>query len=113
VSGAPISIRTATFRGLTLRGKPDEVVFQRALDGDEVAFSEVYRRYHRRIFGFCLARSMDPHTAADATQEVFMRLLKATPGSIDSPQAWLFTVAQHHRGREPALRRRLRRGPRG
>jgi RNA polymerase sigma factor (sigma-70 family) len=89
-----------TAQALTLsawnsRRLPDENVFDRAVRGDPVAFSEVYRRYQKRIYGFCLARSLDPETAADATQEVFMKLLRAEPGSIENPRAWLFTVARN------------------
>jgi len=90
------------------RRLPDDNVFERTLRGDPVAFSEVYRRYQKRIYGFCLARSLDPDTAADATQEVFMKLLRAEPGSIENPRAWLFTVARNvvidvirRRGRTP------------
>ncbi len=90
-----MAANTLTLRGLTLRRKSDEDVFARALAGDEVAFAEVYRRYYPRIFGFCLARSLDPHAAADAAQDVFVKLLKAEPGSITSPKSWLFTVARN------------------
>lgn len=87
--------QTLTLSTWAARRRPDEDIFARTLRGDPVAFSEVYRRYQKRIYGYCLARSLDPGTAADATQEVFMRLLRADPGSIDNPRAWLFTVARN------------------
>jgi len=87
--------QTLTLSTWAARRRPDEDIFDRTLRGDPVAFSEVYRRYQKRVYGFCLARSLDPGTAADATQEVFMRLLRADPGSIDNPQALLFTVARN------------------
>ena len=90
-----MATHTLTLSALNARRLPDENVFDRTLRGDPVAFSEVYRRYQKRIYGFCLARSMDPDTAADATQEVFMKLLRAEPGSIENPRAWLFTVARN------------------
>jgi RNA polymerase sigma-70 factor, ECF subfamily len=86
---------TLTLSAFAARRLPDEDVFARTLRGDPVAFSEVYRRYHKRIYGYCLARSLDRDAAADATQEVFMRLLRAEPGSIDNPRSWLFTVARN------------------
>lgn len=86
---------TLTLSAWTARRLPDDDVFERTVQGDSVAFSELYRRYHKRIYGYCLARSLDPETAADATQEVFIRLLRAEPGSIDSPRAWLFAVARN------------------
>jgi RNA polymerase sigma-70 factor (ECF subfamily) len=88
------------------RRSADEGLFDRAIRGDAVAFSEVYRRYEKRVYGFCLARSLDREAAADATQEVFIRLLKAAPGSIDHPRAWLFTVARNVA--TDAIRRRIR-----
>ncbi len=87
--------RSLTLSAWAARRRPDEDIFARTLRGDPVAFSEVYRRYQKRVYGFCLARSLDPGAAADATQEVFMRLLRAEPGSIDTPRAWLFAVARN------------------
>lgn|GEM_PF-1627686 len=83
------------FEGIALRRKPDADVFARALRGDDVAFAEVYRRYHQRVYGFCLARLLSPEAANDATQEVFTRLLAANPDSVENPTAWLFGVARH------------------
>lgn len=85
----------AALRGLTLRNRPDADLFDRALGGDAVAFSEIYRRYQRTVYAFCLARLMSPEQAADAAQEVFLRLLRTKPGKIESPSAWLFTVARN------------------
>jgi RNA polymerase sigma-70 factor (ECF subfamily) len=90
-----MAAQTLTLSAWNARRLPDEDVFDRTLRGDPVAFSEVYRRYQKRIYGYCLARSLDPGTAADATQEVFMKLLRAEPGSIENPRAWLFTVARN------------------
>jgi RNA polymerase sigma-70 factor (ECF subfamily) len=84
-----------TLSAFAARRLPDEGAFDRMLAGDPVAFSEVYRRYHKRVYGYCLARSLDPDTAADATQEVFMRLLRAEAGSIENPRSWLFSVARN------------------
>ena len=90
-----MAAQTHTLSAWNARRLPDENVFDGVLRGDPVAFSEVYRRYQKRIYGFCLARSLDRDTAADATQEVFMKLLRAEPGSIENPRAWLFTVARN------------------
>jgi RNA polymerase sigma-70 factor (ECF subfamily) len=80
---------------LAVRRLGDAGLFERAARGDAMAFSEVYRRYQKRVYGFCLARTTDPGAAADATQEVFLRLLRSAPGEIESPKAWLFTVARN------------------
>jgi RNA polymerase sigma factor (sigma-70 family) len=90
-----MATRSLTLSAWSARRLPDEGIFDRTLRGDPIAFSEVYRRYHKRIYGYCLARSLSPETAADATQEVFMKLLRAEPGSIENPRAWLFTIARN------------------
>jgi len=90
-----MATRSLTLSAFAARRLPDEDIFVRTLRGDPIAFGEVYRRYHKRIYGYCLARSLNPDAASDATQEVFMRLLRAEPGSIDKPRAWLFSVARN------------------
>jgi RNA polymerase sigma factor (sigma-70 family) len=80
---------------LAARRLGDAGLFEHARSGDPAAFSEVYRRYQKRVYGFCLARTADPGAAADATQEVFLRLLRSAPGEIENPKAWLFTVARN------------------
>ena len=84
-----------TLGRIGLLRRSDEDVFSRALGGDPVAFSEVYRRYSKRIYGYCLARLMEPEAAADAAQEVFLRFLDADRQGIEQPRAWLFGVARH------------------
>lgn len=84
-----------TLTRLVSRRRSDEDIFARALEGDPVAFSEVYRRYSSRVYGYCLARLMDPEAATDATQEVFLRLLDTNRGDIAEPRAWLFAIARN------------------
>lgn len=86
---------TLTLKRVGIRRRSDDDVFSLALDGDPIAFSEVYRRYHRRIYGYCLACLMDPEAAADAAQEVFLRFLNAPREGIEKPIAWLFAVARN------------------
>lgn len=78
-----------------MRRHSDGDVFALALGGNPVAFSEVYRRYQKPIYGYCLARLMEPGAAADATQEVFMRFLESSREGIENPRAWLYTVARN------------------
>lgn len=86
---------TLTLQRLALRRVSDADVVARAAAGDAVAFSEVYRRFQKRIYGYCLARTLDPDTAADATQEVFLRLLRADVESVRQPAAYLFQIARN------------------
>lgn len=78
-----------------MRRHSDGDVFALALGGNPIAFSEVYRRYQKPIYGYCLARLMEPDAAADATQEVFMRFLESARDDIENPRAWLYTVARN------------------
>jgi RNA polymerase sigma factor (sigma-70 family) len=81
--------------GIAIRRHSDADVFDRALRGDAVAFSEVYRRYHDRVFAFCLSRLLSREAATDAAQEVFVRILSADPATIRHPTSWLFGIANH------------------
>jgi len=95
VSGSDMESPTHILGAFAARRSPDESLFSRAIRGDAVAFSEVYRRYEKRVYGFCLARSLDRDAAADATQEVFIRLLNADADNVGHPRAWLFAVARN------------------
>ncbi|MDO8949825.1 MAG: RNA polymerase sigma factor [Actinomycetota bacterium] len=100
-----MKLEVASLRGSALRRSPVAEFVDSAVRGDPIAFSEVYRRYRTPVYAFCLSRLMQPPAAEDATQEVFVRLISAEPGSIRNPLAWLFGVARNvcidvARGRE-------------
>lgn len=90
-----MSTATLTLKRFTARRDSDERLMAAALQRDPVAFSELYRRHKDRIYGYCLARLMSREAAADATQEVFLRLLRSESETVDEPVAWLFTVARN------------------
>ncbi|MHB1340360.1 MAG: RNA polymerase sigma factor [Coriobacteriia bacterium] len=92
MSTGGISTTLATLR---TRRVSDEACLASSLAGDPIAFSEFYRRYHTRIRGYLLARLMDSHAAEDATQEVFLRVLKTAESDVRDARAWLFTVASN------------------
>lgn len=98
--------KNLTLSRLGARVGSDADLFVRAAASDPVAFAEIYRRYHKRIHGFCLARVMNPEAAEDATQEVFLQLLQADATTVDNPRAWMYGVARHVS--TDALRRRMR-----
>jgi RNA polymerase sigma factor (sigma-70 family) len=81
--------------GIGVRRRSDVHVFERALQGDPVAFSEVYRRYYDRVFAFCLSRLLSREAAKDAAQESFVRALSANASGVTSPVSWLFGIARH------------------
>ncbi|GEC17694.1 RNA polymerase sigma factor [Nitrobacter winogradskyi] len=56
----------------------------------------LFRRHAREIDRFLRRRGHNPDTAADLTQDAFVRLLTATPSSSDdNPRAYLHRVAHN------------------
>jgi RNA polymerase sigma-70 factor (ECF subfamily) len=49
---------------------------QLAAAGDMAAFEELYRRYHRRVYGLCLRMTQRVSDAEDLTQNVFIQLFR-------------------------------------
>ncbi len=64
--------------------------------GDVAAFEELYERYQRRLYGFCLRYLGDPDAAADAFQETFVRVMDARNRYDPRGRfaSWLFTIAR-------------------
>jgi RNA polymerase sigma-70 factor, ECF subfamily len=64
--------------------------------GDSVLFGEIFRRYRQVVYRFCLAMMRDPETAADQTQETFIRAMLGIHGYTGGHmRAWLMTIARH------------------
>lgn len=76
----------------------DEDLFRRIADGDEEAFTVLYRRWQGPIFRFGLRMSGSPAVAEDVTQEVFMALVTGG-GRFDpvrgSLPSYLFGMARN------------------
>lgn len=57
---------------------------------------ELFRRYRSDLTRYLRRRGASPETAADLTQETFLRLLTASPlAPIDNMQAYLFRTANN------------------
>lgn len=87
----------------------DDALMARYAEGDLVAFQELYGRYERRLYGFCLRYLGDPDAAADVFQEVFKRVVDARYRyrPRDRFASWIFTIAHrvcvdHTRSKERA-----------
>ncbi len=81
---------------------------RRCASGDEAAFRELHSRHADLVFNLCLRLTGNRDTAADLTQEVFMRihrhLGKFRGGS--SLRTWIYRVTVNHcRGRLSRRRR--------
>jgi len=84
---------------------------ERAREGREDAFGDLYRRYHAPLFR--LARAHLGDGAEDAVAETFLRAWKGLPGYKDTGApflAWLYGIARHVIADE--FRRRARVEPR-
>jgi RNA polymerase sigma-70 factor (ECF subfamily) len=75
----------------------DRVLVTRAQDGDRSAFDDLYLRYYRRLYRFCLRRLHDAHEAEDVAQEAFARAWRALPtfGGDRRFYPWLSVIASH------------------
>lgn len=87
----------------------DDALMARYAEGDLLAFKELYGRYERRVYGFCLRYLGDPDAAADVFQEVFKRVVDARREYRPRGRfaSWIFTIAHrvcvdHVRSRERA-----------
>jgi RNA polymerase sigma-70 factor (ECF subfamily) len=77
--------------------RTDEELFAKVqAEGDEQAFRELYRRYDKRLYGYCLRVMKTRESAEDAFQgimaQVFEKRASFTGGNF---AAWLFTIARN------------------
>jgi len=94
---------------MTSRPSPtDEELVVQALDGDEDAFSDLVRRYQRRVTAFLGQLVGDIELARELTQEAFIRAWSALDRFDPTYRfsTWLFRIA-HNLGIDHLRRRRL------
>jgi RNA polymerase sigma-70 factor (ECF subfamily) len=86
----------------------DEELVVQALDGDEEAFSDLVRRYQRRVTAFLGQLVGDIELARELTQEAFIRAWSALDRFDPTYRfsTWLFRIA-HNLGIDHLRRRRL------
>lgn len=69
-----------------------------AQQGDSLALSDLYQRYHAGVYRYLYYRVGDLHAAEDLASEVFVRMIGALEkyrpmnGSFE---AWLYQIARH------------------
>jgi RNA polymerase sigma-70 factor (ECF subfamily) len=51
-------------------------IIERAQNGDQAMFEELYRRHSRRVYAVCVRMVKDPAEAEDLTQEAFLLLFR-------------------------------------
>jgi RNA polymerase sigma-70 factor, ECF subfamily len=66
--------------------------------GEPAAFRVLVERHHGPVYRFCLRALRSPEAAADAAQEVFLRVVRNCAGW--EPKAkfttWVYTIARNH-----------------
>ncbi len=74
----------------------DETLVLGTLNGDQAAFAQLYDQRARLIRAICYDEKLDPESAADLAQEVFLRAYKKL-GTLREPgkfAAWLVGIAR-------------------
>lgn len=77
---------------------PDEqVLIQKAADGDGDAFTRLVRQYQNRIFAFVMRMTTNREAALDLTQDTFLAAFQNLSGfrRESSFSTWLFQIASN------------------
>jgi RNA polymerase sigma-70 factor, ECF subfamily len=75
--------------------KPERSLIQRAQNGDEQAFAELFQLHKKRVYSVCLLMTKDVADAEDLTQEAFLQVFR-TIGTFRGESAfstWLYRIA--------------------
>jgi RNA polymerase sigma-70 factor, ECF subfamily len=75
----------------------DIALAARVRRGDQAAFAELHRLYHRRVLAFAHKRIGDASEAEDVAQDVFLQLYRsiARYEGRSSLLTWIFGIAHH------------------
>jgi RNA polymerase sigma-70 factor (ECF subfamily) len=74
----------------------DEQLMGEFKGGEERAFVELYNRYNRRVYAYCIRMLNSKERAEDLFQEVFIRVSrKRHRFEAGSFSAWLFAIARN------------------
>ncbi len=89
--------RPAEAGGNRLGAQADDVLIDRAKQGDREAFEFLVRRHQGAVYGYLRARLLQPSDADDLTQEVFLRcyLGRARFDSGQLVRPWLIGIARN------------------
>ena len=70
-------------------------IIERAQNGDEVIFEQLYKRHSRRVYAVCVRMVKDPTEAEDLTQEAFMLVFRKihTFRGESAFSTWLYRLA--------------------
>lgn len=65
------------------------------MDGDEIAFQEIYNRFGKKIYNTCLNHLQNTEEAEDITQEVFVEVFQSVSKfkQDSSLSTWIYRIA--------------------
>ncbi len=103
VNGSEVKTRSADAAVKILpeekRVDPDwQAIIRRCLNRDSLAWVELVRFHHGRVYGLCYRFTGSAHDAEDLTQEVFLKVyghLATFDGARGSFQTWLATMTRN------------------
>ena len=75
-----------------------QLVVRRCLDGDSLAWTELVKAHHRRVYGLCYRFTGSPHDAEDLAQDVFLKIygnLATFDLAKGSFQTWITTLTRN------------------
>ena len=83
--------------GVSRALRTDEDLMAAYKSGDVGAYRVLVERHHAPIYRFCLRALRSPEAAADAAQEVFLRVVKNAPTWERKAKftTWLYTMARN------------------
>lgn len=80
--------------------EPDwTAIVRRCLQGDSLAWTELVRAHHGRVYSLCYRFTNSSHDAEDLTQDIFMKVygsLKGFDGARGSLAVWVTTMTRNH-----------------
>ena len=98
---------------MVLSSDKDNLILNRAIQGDHEAFGKLYEEYVERIFNYVYYRTGNQHDAEDLTARVFFRAMRRIPQYQERGlpvSAWLYRIAHNlvanwhrDRGRRPEI----------
>jgi RNA polymerase sigma-70 factor (ECF subfamily) len=82
-----------------MQSSTDEVLVKSVIRGDDIAFSQLYERYHRHIYSTVYRIMQNPEDAQDATQEIAFKLYRSLhQWNVQKSKlsSWIYKMAVNH-----------------
>jgi RNA polymerase sigma-70 factor (ECF subfamily) len=89
--------RCSTREPVAVDARTDEELMLAYKGGQPRAYRVLVERHHAPVYRFCLRALRNPEAAADATQEIFLRVVKNAPSWEQKAKftTWLYTMARN------------------